>query len=161
MFFFFNDKIGIIKLLNTTILISIALSNPIYSFYLGLNRLSSYPDKEYFGYYRNHYNGNYTIKNAFRYAVRSSLSQNYQYDLKVLFPIQKRVNFTGEHLDFKNSKGEKSDIFTFSNEFNDDEIKKLALDIYNTGTRIKLKFDNITDIFIQDLSQFFEKKSVI
>lgn len=158
-FVFFNDRIGIIKLINTTIALSTILSKNKTSFCLGLERISSYPEEEYFGNYRTHFNGFYTVQNAFRFAVRSSLALDFQSDLNIEFPISKRENFAGAHLNYKNSKGENFDKFSIFDEIqSDDQIYEIANDIYKTGTGEKTKLGSSTYNFIQTLSQFFESK---
>ncbi|KAK8885677.1 hypothetical protein M9Y10_041129 [Tritrichomonas musculus] len=156
-FVWFNDRISIIKLINTTIAISTILNKPETSFGLGLDRISSYPNEEFFGNYRTHFSGYYTPQNAFRYAVRSSLAMDFQSNLKVEFQISKRENFAGAHLNYENSKGDVFDKFSILEQTCDDnQIYEIKNDVYNTGTGEKKKLKKSTLHFIQLLSQFFE-----
>ena len=154
----FSDRISLIKLINTTVAISSTLNKKETCFCLGLNRLSSTPEEQFFGNYRSHINGNYTPKNSFRYAVRSSLALDYQSDLSISFPISKRENYVGSHLNFKNSKGESFDKFAIPCPFNNqNQIKEMATDLFLTGTGQKSKLAEKTEKFIHTLSHFFEK----
>lgn len=157
-FVWFSDRIGLIKLINTAVAIASTLNEKETSFCLGFERLSSYPDEQFFGNYRTHFNGNYTTKNAFKYAVKSTLSLDIQSDLSVTFPISKRENFAGSHLNFKDSKGENYDKYTIPSEFSDqNQIKEIAIDIHLTGTGEKSKLNEKTEKFIENLVQFFDK----
>ena len=88
------------KLINTIVGIGIILDDPFASFELGLERISSRPEEQFFGRYRTHFFGNYSPKSAFRYAVRTSMALDFEKDLCISFSIPKRENYAGAHLDF-------------------------------------------------------------
>lgn len=62
-FIWFNDKIAVIKLVNTMIGVCTCLRKSATGcenlYYFGLERLSSHPVEQFFGQYRNHYLGRY------------------------------------------------------------------------------------------------------
>lgn len=153
-FVFFNDRIGIIKRISTTIALSTILRKNKTSFCLGLERISSYPEEEYFGNYRTHYNGFYTAINSFRYTVRSSLALDFQNDLNIEFPISKSENFAGAHLNYENSKGEYFDKLSIFDQIQSDhQIYEIVNDVYKTGTGEKTKLGRLTYNFIHRIVQ--------
>ena len=113
----FSEKISFIKLINTIICLLIILDDPELNFHFASERSTSHPDETFFWQYRTHFIGNYTLLTAFRFAVRSTLSLEYQNDLGVCFQIPKRDNFSGAHLNFENPQNKtRFDLYTIQNE---------------------------------------------
>lgn len=154
----FQDRINLMKLINTVIGVAQVLRNPETSFYIGMERLSSHPEEQFFGNYRNHFNGHYIPKNALRYAVRSSLALDYANDLSIYFRIDKRENYAGAHLNFKNKDKSESDVFTILNHFQiHNNIIEIAFELFHIGTGEITDFSPLTSDFLQSLALFFEK----
>lgn len=154
----FEDRIGLIKLINTQVAFTTILSDPKLRFHLGTERETSHPDESFFGQYRMHFIGNNQLKNAFRFAVRSSLAQDFQNDLDVQFQIPKKENVSGAHLSFRNKENEQFDIHSIPYEkCISDNIRQISCDLFEVGTGKKEKFDELTIIFLDSISVFFEK----
>ena len=54
-FVWFTEKNNLMKLINTIIAITTVLDDPLTSYNLGLERLSSHPEEQFFGRYRSHF----------------------------------------------------------------------------------------------------------
>ena len=103
-FVWFDERIGIIQLINTMLSVYICLNDPKTSFCLGMERLSSHCEDQFFGQYRDHFCGFDEIQTAINYAVRVALALDYEHDLNLSFQIPKGENYGGAHLNFKTSK---------------------------------------------------------
>lgn len=63
-----------IKLINTLIAVCSCLRDEKISNYLGLESLSSHPVEQFFGRFRNHFNGQYTTSSTLPFAIRAAMS---------------------------------------------------------------------------------------
>lgn len=131
----FNDRIAVNKLINTMICIckilrdvSTAKNEDLY--YFGLEMLSSHPVEKLFGQYRNHFDGKYECKTAFRFAVRAAISIEFQSNAEVSFSINERDNYGGMYLHYKNTKDEEFDIKIIPTKYSQEDVRFIAKDFF-------------------------------
>ena len=121
-------------MINTQIAITTILTDPKLRFHLGFERETSHPDESFFGQYRTHFFGDNQLMNAFRFAVRSSLAQDFQNCLGVSFQNPKKENISGAHLSFKNKDNEEYDIYSIPYEkVISKNIREIAIDLFDVG----------------------------
>ena len=86
--------------------------------------------------------------------MRSSLALDFQNDLNIEFPISKRENFAGAHLNYENSKGEYFDKLSIFDQIQSDhQIYEIVNDVYKTGTGEKIKLGRLTYNFLHKIVQ--------
>lgn len=95
--------------------------------------------------------------NAFRFEVRSSLAQDFQNCLGVSFQIQKKRMLVLIYHS-KNKDNEEYDIYSIPYEkVISKNIREIAIDLFDVGIGKKEAFDQLTIIFLESISEFFDK----
>lgn len=98
--------------------------------------------------------GNYTPKNAFRYAVRTTIALDFENDLGISFSIPQRENYAGAHL---NNNNNEKDVSSPNDDFNIHEnIYEIAHDLFYTGIGEKKELNDLSQKILLFFSDFFE-----